>query len=94
MRLSEWLEARRLSYGQAARELNLPNAATVLRYANGTHIPRPDVMRRIFERTAGAVGPADFYFVRLGQAERGPQKPPAGRRDNRRKPRPSDEAAP
>jgi hypothetical protein len=94
MRLSEWLEAQQLSYGKGAKALNLPNAATVLRYANGTHIPRPDVMRRIFERTAGAVTPADFYFDRLGQAERAPRKPAAGRRDNSRKPRRPDEAAP
>ena len=90
MRLWEWLQTQGLSYGKGAEELNFPNAATVLRYANGTHIPRPNVMRQILERTAGAVTPADFYYDRLGQAEPPPRKPTASRRDNSRRPRRSD----
>jgi len=92
MRLKEWREARRLSYDQAAKELNLSNAATVLRYENGTHIPRPAAMRKIFERTAGAVSPADFYYHRLGQAKPAPHKPTAGQRNSSGKLRRPDAA--
>lgn len=37
------------------------DSTTVGRYENGLRIPHPTVMARIFAKTEGAVGPADFY---------------------------------
>ena len=34
---------------------------SVLRYANGERIPRPDVMARIVAETDGEVQPNDFF---------------------------------
>lgn len=33
----------------------------VVRWCQGRHVPRPDMMRRIVAVTGGAVTPADFY---------------------------------
>jgi hypothetical protein len=52
-------------------------------------------MDKIFERSGKSVAPGDFFHNPLGgQAEGSPRKPAAGRRDNSRKPRRPDEAAP
>lgn len=61
MKLSRYLDEQKISGAEFARRIGVESRMTVLRYASGERIPRPDVMRRIAEETAGAVSPNDFF---------------------------------
>jgi hypothetical protein len=61
MQLSEWLKDRGLSYHEAAKVLDLPNASVVRAYALGLYFPIPKRVESIREKTGGAVSYADWY---------------------------------
>ena len=58
--LGEWLHKNQVSSIAFAKRVGTSDA-TVSRMCAGIHIPRKEVMRRIFIETQGAVQPNDFY---------------------------------
>lgn len=60
MKLADYMTAHGLGPSEMAKRLGV-NHATVIRYRDGLRRPNPDVMQRLFEVTAGAVTPDDFY---------------------------------
>lgn len=60
MTLSEYLDSHTLTLTAFAERVGV-SVEAVRRYTDGDRLPRPDVMARIVEATAGAVQPGDFY---------------------------------
>lgn len=61
MKLADYLSERGISAAEFARRIQVGSRMSVLRYANGERIPRPDVMARIVAQTDGEVQPNDFF---------------------------------
>jgi len=61
MKLREWRQANGISQKKFAVLADLEGKETVYRYEKGQHIPRPDVMKRIYQATNGEVRPDDWY---------------------------------
>jgi transcriptional regulator with XRE-family HTH domain len=60
MKLSDFMELKRLNDAEFARQLGRSTAA-VWHYRKGSRIPRPDTMARIVALTNGAVTANDFF---------------------------------
>ena len=65
MKLQDYLTKKKETPNAFAGRIGLP-AHTVYRYLGTGRIPRPDLMKSIYEATGFAVEPNDFYdFVRV-----------------------------
>jgi len=60
VRLSDYLTAQKLPFADFGQRVGVSGESVRL-WAHGERVPRPDVMARIVEATAGAVQPGDFY---------------------------------
>ncbi|MDP2207040.1 MAG: helix-turn-helix transcriptional regulator [Alphaproteobacteria bacterium] len=60
MKLKTYIIAHGISLSEMARQLET-SPQNVHLWAESRRIPREDMMRRIFELTAGMVAPNDFY---------------------------------
>jgi transcriptional regulator with XRE-family HTH domain len=62
MTLADYLDTQKVSASALAERLAV-SVSTVTRAAEGTTIPSRDLMAKIFEETAGAVTPNDFFGI-------------------------------
>lgn len=76
MTLTDYLQRSGTTLAQLADQLGC-NRGMLSRIARGRQIPRPDLMRRIYDATQGAVTANDFYGLD-GQGHR-PRREPAKR---------------
>ena len=60
MKLSQFLDTKKVSPSEFAEQTGV-SAVSVRRYVAGQRVPRPSIMRRIGEATAGQVSRGDFY---------------------------------
>ena len=60
MKLSDYLKENRISVHQFAQTISVASRMTVHRYIKGERIPKPVIMKRITEKTKGAVTFNDF----------------------------------
>lgn len=60
MKLDSFLALNAVKQNEFAEKIG-ENSVCVNRYCLGTRIPRPEVMRKIYVATNGAVTPNDFY---------------------------------
>lgn len=60
--LDAWLTERGMTEQAFGLEIGVSQAA-VHRYRTGKRLPKPEVMARIRQATAGEVGPHSFYEV-------------------------------
>jgi hypothetical protein len=65
MKLSEYLKTKSITAAEFARQIGAKSRATVHRYTDefSCRVPHPEMMRKIFEVTGGAVSPSDFYNI-------------------------------
>ena len=66
MKLTNYLSLNDIKQNEFAENIG-EKPARINKYCLGVRIPRPDVMKSIFEATDGQVTPNDFY--NLGTAE-------------------------
>jgi transcriptional regulator with XRE-family HTH domain len=66
MSLSAYLETHGLTCEEFGKLLGVTGTA-VSRYARGTRLPEPDIMRKIYIATKGRVQPDDFYDLPVRQ---------------------------
>lgn len=59
MRLNDYLADKRMTAEEFAMALGVTSAA-LSRYVTGDRVPRPAIMRKIIDLTAGRVTPNDF----------------------------------
>ncbi|WP_017979869.1 hypothetical protein [Sphingomonas melonis] len=69
MTLADFLSEHELSYAAFGRMIGTKYARTVERYAKGQQPPNPEMLRRIYEATAGVVTPNDFFPFASAPAE-------------------------
>lgn len=62
MKLADWRRSNGMTQQHLADALDCI-LTTVARYEAGRRIPEPDIMRKIFVLTSGAVQPNDFYAL-------------------------------
>lgn len=61
MTLDEYRKEKGLTYNDIAAAIGLGNPMTVMRYCKGQRIPKPDMMKKIYDFSGGAVAPSDYY---------------------------------
>ena len=61
MTLADYLTEHKLSYAAFGRLIGTKYARTVERYAKGQQPPNPEMLRRIYDATGGAVTPNDLF---------------------------------
>ena len=60
MKLERWMKIKGYTDGQFAELIGMSRVAVNL-YRHGHRVPRPAVMEKISDATAGRVKPNDFY---------------------------------
>lgn len=61
MKLEDWMRDRDMTDSQMAKRIDCSRTAVTM-YRNGHRIPHPDIARKIFQETDGAVTPNDFIL--------------------------------
>lgn len=61
MTFDEWIRAEDITFAEAARRIGVANASVARRYARAGRVPRPRVLARIVQATAGLVTANDFF---------------------------------
>lgn len=61
MQLKAYLKESDLTYTEFAKRIDVANARTVQRYADGKRTPSREIMQRIIDETDGKVTPNDFH---------------------------------
>jgi transcriptional regulator with XRE-family HTH domain len=71
VRLAEWRKQQSYTQQQLATELDTAQSwIALIERAHDPKVPAPDLMRRIYRLTRGAVTPNDFYDLPpIGQAQ-------------------------
>lgn len=70
MKLENWLKTHEITPTTFSRRIGCSHTA-ILRYIDGTRMPRPAQMAAIQRETGGAVNPSDFYPASSGPASSG-----------------------
>ena len=61
MQLKDFLKDAKIGYTEFAKRIDVANARTVQRYADGKRTPSREIMQRIIDETDGKVTPNDFH---------------------------------
>ena len=64
MRLADYIALQGITVCEMARRVGV-SAAAMSRYRGDLRLPEKPILERIYRATKGAVGPADFYDLRL-----------------------------
>lgn len=60
MKLSDYISTNETNIAEFAKSISV-SVQAIHRYSRGERVPRPAIMAKITEVTAGAVTPNDFY---------------------------------
>lgn len=66
MKLEIYLDVTKKSRSEFAKNLGVTEAS-LCRYINGDRMPRPSLLKKIAQTTAGAVMPNDFVDINLAE---------------------------
>ena len=62
MKLSAYMELKKLKPEELARQMGNASASGIIKWMREERVPRPDQQRRLFDLTGGAVAPNDFIL--------------------------------